>query len=47
MFFSYKTILDIKSIDNKREMLTCAFKTQVNVSNNEIVYWNVCIIFNF
>jgi len=27
-------------------MLTCAFKTQVNKSNIEIIYWNMCIKFN-
>jgi len=27
-------------------MLTCALKTQVNESNIEVVYWNVCIVFN-
>jgi hypothetical protein len=27
-------------------MLTCALKAQVNNSNIEIIYWNVCIAFN-
>jgi len=30
-----------------REMLTYAFKTQVNVSNVEIFCWNLCIEFKF
>jgi len=29
------------------EMLTCAFKTQVNESNMKIIYWKVCIVFDF
>ena len=27
-------------------MLTCALKAQVNGSNIETIYWNVCIVFN-
>jgi hypothetical protein len=27
-------------------MLTCALKAQVNESNVETFYWNLCIVFN-
>ena len=42
MLTSVLNALDIKL----REMLTSALKVQVNDSNIEIIYWNVCIASN-
>jgi len=29
-----------------KEIIICALNAQVNDSNVEIIYWNVCIVFN-